>query len=471
MKHPQKNFWTHKAMIKKLLCSLFLVLCSCFFVNAQKNFEGASIGFVITDLKTEKIIVSKNAEVCLTPASVSKVITTATALELLGADFKFETTLQYDGTLSNGILNGNLYICGGGDPTLGSKHFQDDFLINWLNVLKTKGIKQIIGSIIVDTQIFDKEPLPNGYAWTDIGNYYASGTYGLSVFDNMLNVFFESGEVGTTPTITKTSPEINDLKIENFLISKKGVGDSANFYGIPYDNKRQIFGAIEADTANFVVKADIPNPPIFLAKTFSEYLSSNGIKVSGKISDIPPFPAKKIILYRHFSPPLSEIIKITNVTSNNMFAEHIFKFLSKNSGQASISASIETVKNYWQSNGLNVNTLFIEDGSGLSPHSAVCPKFINDLLIFMYKKSKNYTTFFESLPIAGQNGTVRNFLKTTKLSSKAHLKSGSISRVQCYAGYIVLDKNIYAVTVMVNNFSGNRKDAVKEIEKMILKYF
>ena len=449
-----------------------LLIANCFFANAQKIFEGASIGFIITDLATEKTLVSKNAETCLTPASVSKVITTATALELLGANFQFETSLQYDGTLENGILNGNLYICGGGDPTIGSKHFQDDFLVSWFNVLQTKGIKQITGAIIADAQIFDNEPLPIGYTWTDIGNYYASGTYGLSAFDNMLSVFFKSGKVGTTPTITKISPEIDDLKIENFLISKKGVGDSASFFGIPYDNKLQIFGAIEADTANFAVKADIPNPPIFLAKTFSEYLSSNGIKVSGKVSDIPPFSVKKTLLYRHFSPPLSEIVKITNFMSNNMFAEHIFKILSaKDCGQASVSASIETVKNYWKSKGLNVNTLFISDGSGLSPHSAVCPKFINDLLIFMYKNSKNSTIFFESLPIAGQNGTVRNFLKTTKLNGKAHLKSGSIARVQCYAGYIVMGKNIYAITVMVNNFSGNRKDAVKEIEKMILKYF
>jgi D-alanyl-D-alanine carboxypeptidase/D-alanyl-D-alanine-endopeptidase (penicillin-binding protein 4) len=454
---------------------IFLWLLSSFFVRSQKIFDGASIGFIVTDLETEKQIVRRNADICLTPASVSKIVTTATALELLGADFRFETSLQYDGVLENGVLNGNIYIIGGGDPTLGSKYFNGNFLTEWCNALKLKGIRQITGAIVVDTQIFDNQPLPDGYVWADIGNYYASGTYGLSVFDNILNVFFESGADGTKPKITGISPEIEGLHIENYLISKKNAYDSAWFYGVPYNNKRQVFGAIEANQINFSVKADIPNPPIFLAKIFNNYLNINGISISGKISDTLPRPAKTFLLYRHFSPPLSDIIKITNFQSNNMFAEHIFKYLSlKNSIQAemrhaaSIAKSIEVVKNYWKSKGLNVSTLYISDGSGLSPHSAVCPQFINDLLVFMYKKSKNLQIFLASLPIAGQNGTVRNFLKNTVLDGKAHLKSGSMGRVQCYAGYVVLDEKNYAVTIMVNNFSGKRKETVKEIEKMIL---
>jgi D-alanyl-D-alanine carboxypeptidase/D-alanyl-D-alanine-endopeptidase (penicillin-binding protein 4) len=440
-----------------------------FLINAQNNFESASIGFIVTDLATEKPIVSKNPNICLTPASVSKIITTATALEILGANFQFETSLQYDGTLSNGVLNGNLYICGGGDPTLGSKYFNDNFLDEWCKALKIKGIKKITGTIIAEPQIFDNEPLPSGWTWADIGNYYGAGVYGLSVFDNMTNVFFESNAEGTKPKITKISPEIDGLIIENHLISKKNIGDSAYFYGAPYENKRQIFGAIEANKTDFEVKADIPNPPIFLAKTFSNYLSINEIEVSGKVSDTIFEPVKKNLLHRHFSPPLSEIIKITNHQSNNMFSEHIFKYLSvKNSMPASVSASIEVVKNFWKSNGLNVSAFFISDGSGLSPHSAVNPEFINNLLIFMYKKSKNSKIFFESLPVAGESGTVRKFLINTKLSGKAHLKSGSIARVQCYAGYIVSGKKSFAITIMINNFSGKRKDAVKEIEKMIL---
>ena len=448
------------------------IFFNCFFVNGQKTqnyLKDASVGFVVTDLETEKPLVSQNAETRLAPASVSKLITTATALELLGADFRFETTMQYDGTLFNGILDGNLYICGGGDPTLGSKYFENDFLTEWISMLKINGIKQITGKIIADTQIFDSQALPSGYPLIDIGNWYASGTYALSVFDNIINVYFKSGAAGTKPKITNISPQIANLQIENNLISKKGVGDCAIFSGFPYENKRKVDGSIEANKTDFLVRADMPNPPNVLIDTLTNYLIANGIIVDGKILDTLLYPTKRNLLYVHFSPPLSDIIKNVNHRSNNMFAEHIFKYLSlKNSKQATLAGSIELTKKFWEAKWLNVSTFSITDGCGLSPNSKISAQFINDLLVFMYKKSKNSEVFFESLPIAGQNGTIIKFLKNTVLEGKAHLKSGSISKVQCYAGYIILDTKIYAVTIFVNNFSASRTNVRKEIENMIL---
>ena len=455
----------------KKLYTLLLV-ANCFFVNAQSNLKGASVGFVVTDVETRKVLAAQNAETCLAPASVSKLITTATALELLGADFRFETTLQYDGTLLNGVLNGNLYIYGGGDPTLGSKFFETDFLNEWYSMLKINGIKQITGKIIADAQVFDNQPLPSGYPLIDIGNWYATGTYGLSVFDNLVNVYFESGAAGTKPKISKTEPKINNLQIENNLISKKGVGDCAIFFGYPYENKRKVSGSIEANQTDFLVRADMPNPPNVLVETFTNYLIDSGIIINGQVFDTLLYPAPKILLHRHLSPPLSEIIKNVNHRSNNMFAEHIFKYLSlKNSKQATLAGSINLTKKLWEDNGLNVSALTITDGCGLSPNSKVSAQFINDLLVFMYKKSANSEVFFESLPIAGQSGTITKLLKNTKLEGKAHFKSGSISKVQCYAGYIVLDTKIYAATILVNNFSISRTGIRKEIENLLLEMF
>ena len=455
----------------KKFYTLILIL-NCVFVNGQNtkdHLKGASVGIVITDLATEKPVFTQNSQTPLSPASVSKLITTATALELLGADFRFETALQYDGTLSNGVLNGNLYICGGGDPTLGSKFFENDFLAEFLNILQINGIKQISGTIIADTQLFDNQPLPSGYPLIDIGNWYATGTFALSVFDNIINVYFESGAAGTKPKITKISPQVTGLQIENNLISKKGVGDCAIFSGFPYENRRKVDGSIEANKTDFVVRADMPNPPSVLVDTFTNYLIANGIIINSKKLDTLIYPTKKYLLYKHFSPPLSEIIENVNHRSNNMFAEHIFKYLSlKNSKQATLAGSIELTKRTWEDNGLDVSKFAITDGCGLSPNSKISAQFINDLLVFMYKKSKNYDVFFESLPVAGESGTITKMLKNTALEGKAHLKSGSIAKVQCYAGYIVLDTKTYAVTILVNNFSTSRTEVRKEIEKMLL---
>ncbi|MDR1544349.1 MAG: D-alanyl-D-alanine carboxypeptidase/D-alanyl-D-alanine-endopeptidase [Prevotellaceae bacterium] len=437
--------------------------------------RNAGIGFIISDLTTGKIIFEHNPNLALTPASVSKIITTATALEMLGADFRFQTTLKYDGEIRNGVLYGNLYLCGGGDATLGSKFFpENDFLADFYNALKKNNVTRIDGYITYDARIFDNEPIPFGWSWQDIANYYGAGVYGLSVWDNTVSVNFRTGDVGTKPEIVDFSPKIKNLQFENYLVSKKNVGDSAYFYGAPYDNRRQIFGALEANRENFTVKSDIPNPPLTAAQALSRFLEEKGIHNLGVASTTLSHQSLSVIkAHTHFSPPLSEIIKSANCFSNNSFAEHIFKFLSidEKNMQGNLPKSIEKVKKFWASKGLDISAFFIQDGSGMSPHSAVNAQFINDLLIYMAKKSKNSQVFINSLPIVSKEGTVKNFLKNTKLDGKARLKSGSIERVQCYAGYIFLDEKKYALTILVNNFSGKRKDAVKEIEKMILEQF
>ncbi|MDR0831185.1 MAG: D-alanyl-D-alanine carboxypeptidase, partial [Prevotellaceae bacterium] len=315
-----------------------------------------------------------------------------------------------------------------------------------------------------------------------------AGVYGLSVWDNTVKVTFKSGAQGTTPEIIKIVPKIDGFVFENHLVARKNCGDSAYFYGMPYDNKRLIFGAIEANKDSFTVKTDISNPPLAAAKALSGYLTEKGIKTYGvKTNSKPPLTPPQgenanstlrgagglRTLHIYFSPPLSAIIKSTNHHSNNSFAEHILKYLSidEKNQQGTLARSLDVVKKFWASKGLDVSTFFIQDGSGLSPHSAISAKFVNDVLIYMANESKNRAVFLESLPTAGKSGTVKNFLKDTPLQGKAFLKSGSIARVQCYAGYIIDDERSYAITILVNNFSGKRKDVVKEIEQMILRNF
>ncbi|MDR3327117.1 MAG: D-alanyl-D-alanine carboxypeptidase/D-alanyl-D-alanine-endopeptidase [Prevotellaceae bacterium] len=452
----------------RLIYSFVLLFSSASPLFAQNNLAGASIGFVLTDLATGENLISQNSNMCLTPASINKLITTAAALEILGADFRFKTDFSYSGNITDSVLNGNLYIVGGGDPTLCSKYFDNsDFSEQLCNILKANKITQINGDIIVDASIFDKEPIPSGWSWNDIGNYYAAGIYGLSIFDNTTNITFST--LNSTPEITNISPQVQGLVIENNLIAKKGVGDSAYFYGRPYENFRQVFGAIEKDRDAFLLKADIPNPPLVTAQYVVAVLGKNGIKVKGKATDVLEENQTKTLLYQHFSEPLSTVLLLTNYHSNNNFTEHILKYLSlQTSEEGNFEGGIKVVKQFWKSKELNTETLFMLDGSGLSPHNAVCVNFLNDVLIYMAKESKNSEVFFQSLPVAGVSGTVHNFLKNTELQDKVHLKSGSIARVQCYAGYIVDNEKKYSFVIMVNNFSGKRKEIVKEIENKII---
>ena len=149
----------------------------------------------------------RNNLLSFTPASVTKLITTATALEILGKDFTFKTYIEYDGELTNGVLNGNLYIRGGGDPTLGSYKMGDPrFMLSWAKIIKNAGIKEIRGAVIADVSLYDQEGVSPKWLWEDIANYYAPAIFALSIFDNTCRVTLRSGAEGSIPEIISHKP-------------------------------------------------------------------------------------------------------------------------------------------------------------------------------------------------------------------------------------------------------------------------
>lgn len=412
----------------------------------------------------------RNSSQCATPASITKVISTATALELLGPDYTYKTTIEHDGTITDGVLHGNLYIRGGGDPTLGSYYLGNPGVIKqWARELRGMGIRAIQGDIIPDASCFDKEPIPIHWSWEDMGNYYAAGTFGLSIFDNSLRLTFKSGASGTTPQLVSVSPQIAGLHIDNQLTTLKIAADSGYIYGMPYDNKRIVLGGIPANRELYTLRGDIPNPPMLVAQRLDSALKEVGITVNGECKERFNSSNPRNTILIHESPKLREIIKLTNFRSNNLYAEHLFKSTALTKyGQASNAKAIEVIKQYWSSKGIDVSSLFLKDGSGLSPQNAFSAKTLNEILAYMYQKSPNKEVFIASLPRAGKEGTVAGFMAKTPLEGKVWMKSGSITGVQCYSGYILDNDKEYAFTIMVNNWVGARKDVRAQIRQWLL---
>jgi D-alanyl-D-alanine carboxypeptidase/D-alanyl-D-alanine-endopeptidase (penicillin-binding protein 4) len=169
------------------------------------------------------------------------------------------------------------------------------------------------------------------------------------------------------------------------------------------------------------------------------------------------------------SPPLSEIIKETNVHSNNGYAEQIFRYLALSKNKIGTSnGAVQVIRSFWKSKGLPVEQLFMYDGCGLSPVDAVSSQFFVDLLSYMQTISPNREAFFNSLPVAGKSGTLTGFLAKTALQGKVHAKSGTISRVKCYAGYIDLKRKNYVFAIMVNNPNGTSKAVIRKMEELLL---
>lgn len=459
-----------------LLLALMMVGTMCFAQNPVTSFtnnnlhRNANISLLVKDLATEKVLHSYRAGSATIPASTVKLVTTATALEMLGADYQIKTTVEIDGKITaDSILMGNLIIYGNGDPTLGSSELGNiNFLNDWVAAVRKAGIKQINGDIIADASAFDTEGVNPKWLWEDIGNYFAAGAYGISYKDNTYEIELKSGTLGTTPEIIRITPNIPELTFKNYLKSTTIRFDSAFINGAPFENVRSIYGEIPANRPSFKIKGDIPRPGLILARDFAWKLKSSGISVSGNATDEVK-SNKRTIIYTHFSPKLSEIIKEINVTSNNHYAEHLFRHLAlQNARQASNGEALIQIKRFWKSKGLPVDELFMQDGSGLSTANAVSANFFVSLLSYM-EKSKNSSVFKASLPVAGKVGTLRNFLKGTALEGKVQAKSGTFSRVKSYAGYINVNGKKLVFAVIVNNpNSPKTSPTTKKIEEFLI---
>ncbi len=432
----------------------------------------ANIGILVKEVQTNKTIVEYRSDKTLIPGSNFKLITTATALNLLGPDYRFPTMLEFDGHIDQkGILHGNIYIVGSGDPTIGSEDFNNvDFIEKWVMAVKKMGIKAVDGRIVADVSAFDKEVIPPNWVWEDMGNYYAAGVYGLSLDDNLYRLTFRTDSIGSTPTIIAISPNFHPIIFHNYLTASPINADRSYLHGAPFSYQRTITGTLPANRASFVVKGDLPNPPLALASFFTDQLNQQEIHVSGSPTDtLPSLYRKRTQFYTHYSPDLNSIIDKTNTESNNLFAEHIFKRLALIAHPvATREEATEVVKQFWATHQADTTSLFIEDGSGLSPFDGVTPRFFVHLLIYMRKENAYGNQLFNSLPIAGQSGTLRNFLANTPLEGKVHAKSGSIKRVLCYSGYLEHNNKEYAFSIMTNCFKGSASNVQKAIEKFLL---
>ena len=485
-------------MIRNKIVLLCLLICLHLLAGAQTPapvkwllqapyMRGASFSLVVKDVQEGRTVYSYDTDRLQSPASVLKTVATATALEILGEDYRYPTTLEYDGILENGTLEGNLYIKGSGDPSLGSSHFapgQNKFLSTWIAALQKAGIKHITGSVISDESIFDTEGVSIKWLREDMGNYYAPGSYGISIFDNMYKLSLQTGAAGTRPVLKGTEPDIPFIRFKNYLKAAPVSSDSAYIIGAPLDDVRYLYGVLPANREAYVLKGDIPDPALYLARYLTDQLQQKGIRVDGspscyriEVEENRWKKGERKEIVTTYSPTLREIASICNHVSHNLYADALVKTVGlqykprRNEMISSFGRGVQVVKEYWEKKGLDVFPLRMNDGSGLAPADKVSAGFMGELLVYMPTESAVSDAFIASLPQAGIEGSVRNFLKGSKLQGKAHLKSGGITGVRSYAGYITKDGRTYAVAVFSNNYSCPMSRMTRALEKLLLQLF
>ena len=485
-------------MIRNKIVLLCLLICLHLLAGAQTPapvkwllqapyMRGASFSLVVKDVQEGRTVYCYDTDRLQSPASVLKTVATATALEILGEDYRYPTTLEYDGILENGTLEGNLYIKGSGDPSLGSSHFapgQNKFLSTWIAALQKAGIKHITGSVISDESIFDTEGVSIKWLREDMGNYYAPGSYGISIFDNMYKLSLQTGAAGTRPVLKGTEPDIPFIRFKNYLKAAPVSSDSAYIIGAPLDDVRYLYGVLPANREAYVLKGDIPDPALYLARYLTDQLQQKGIRVDGspscyriEVEENRWKKGERKEIVTTYSPTLREIASICNHVSHNLYADALVKTVGlqykprRNEMISSFGRGVQVVKEYWEKKGLDVFPLRMNDGSGLAPADKVSAGFMGELLVYMATESAVSDAFIASLPQAGIEGSVRNFLKGSKLQGKAHLKSGGITGVRSYAGYITKDGKTYAVAVFSTNYSCPMSRMTRALEKLLLQLF
>jgi D-alanyl-D-alanine carboxypeptidase/D-alanyl-D-alanine-endopeptidase (penicillin-binding protein 4) len=403
----------------------------------------------------------------------------------LGEDRQFKTYLEYSGTIDkNGTLSGNIFIRGEGDPTLGSSEMTNvlplpDLIDQWVKIIRSQGIKKINGNIIADDSYLDYMPLSGVWYWEDMGNYYAAGTSGLCINENMYRLYFLPGnKVGHKATVLRTDPIVPGLEFINHMkTGPVGSGDKGFIYGAPWQYIHQLEGTIPAGKKEFSIKGALPDPAKFAAGYLFDQLVNKKISVSGKISTIRELGVvnkKRKQFHVVTSPTLKEIIYRLNKRSVNIYTEQLLKILGKEfKGTGTFENGVDVLEEWLESRNIYNDGLFLHDGSGLSPANATPTKFYAELLSSICSDSF-FDTYYRSLSIAGDpndNGYMKKMCKGTRAAKNVRGKTGLMInvRVRAHSGYVsTRSGKLLSFSMIANDYSGSYRTIDRIHEKIMI---
>lgn len=416
--------------------------------------ESTSIGVFIKDMRSGEVLYDYNSELALTPASVMKSVTSATALSLLGESFHFKTPVVLSGH-RNGRSgwSGNLIVRSSGDPTLESEHFKGNlgFCDSIAVSLRRMGITEIAGDIVVEQTLKDAGPIVQ-WEIEDIAWPYGAGLFGLNFRDNTFTVWPLTGE--TKPFVPGLEIDLRQTSEGNDLV--RGI-----------DSDRLVVYARSTTNKKWSIQTTMPDPAAVFKAQLIDVLERRGIKVSGSVVKASGDETQDV--YTHFSPRLRDILRSLMVRSDNLFAEGVLRAIAPGDSRR---RAITREKELWTNRGVNADHTIINDGSGLTRANRLSPRFIADVLQWM-AESRHADTYISFFPRAGIDGTMRSFLAKSPLKGKIAMKTGSVSSVQCYAGYKFDDNDAptHIIVVMVNGFFCKRASVKAAIEDLLSNTF
>jgi len=423
-------------------------------VIPPKKFPDLKVGMIVGSVGTGEIFFEKGADTLLIPASVSKIFTSYSALKKLKPNFVFKTTLLQSGLVRDGKLSGDLYVKGSGDPSLVSERL-------WMlvNEFRRKGIKQILGKIVIDSSYFDSEKNPESRPKYLKDQAYNAPIGAVSFNFNTTTVFVNPGDAPGLPPKVYTDPENSYIDVVNQATTgnadtdntvqvtrtdyvKGDIGDTVLLRGsIPLDGKEMRFFR------------NIVNPALYAGHMLKTFLEQRGIRVDGNVEEgIVPNNAKVVLEFD--SQPLWQIVWGLNKFSNNFVADQLMKKIGAEmwGPPGTLQKGLATVQDVLEDIGISKNAYTIADGSGLTRSTQVTPRQILRVLVSAHRDFGIYPEFLSSLGVSGEDGTLRNRLPTSAGMNVLRGKTGSLDGVASLAGYVPSkDGELLAFAILLND--------------------
>jgi serine-type D-Ala-D-Ala carboxypeptidase/endopeptidase (penicillin-binding protein 4) len=435
-------------------------------ILAAPQFDRSTWAVLVRPISSDTNLFSLNASKLVMPGSNMKILTLAAAADRLGWDYRFETRVTTTAALEDGVLQGDLIVVGGGDPSISERSDEHGIMQSLARQVREAGVRRVAGRIIGDDDLFDDQPLGDGWAWDNLPYGYSAPTTALEFNEGSVDLVIRAGAAAGDPVGIQVHPDGSGLEIDNRLVTIAETGNGRlTMERLPGSAHLVIKGEIPARAPPFVRTASVDNPTLFFASAFRLALIAEGVQVSMgavDIDDVQPRPdvsGARTVAVRQ-SPPLSAIATPMMKVSQNQYAELLLKTIG---GKQAASDRLTGL-------GIPGDSYIIADGSGLSRYDYVTDETLVKLLQLLHERPADAAVFPPTLPIMGRDGTLARRLNGTPAEGKVRAKSGTIDNVRALSGYVETAAGSTLVfSIIANNFSLPVSEIDATVDKVLIR--
>jgi D-alanyl-D-alanine carboxypeptidase/D-alanyl-D-alanine-endopeptidase (penicillin-binding protein 4) len=456
-------------------------------------------GILVADADTGETLYSLNADHFFAPASNAKLVTTALALDTLGPDYRFHTTIESAAApTSDGQVSGDLFLVGRGDPDLSNRKFPyagrearegfpDRALAEMADAAVAKGLREVAGDIVADDSYFPYDPYPAGWTTGDLFFEFGAPIGALTLNENVFRADARPGvRAGDPGTISVEPPAA--IETFGYEVTTVPAGAKSEFAVVrqPGPNFMLLRSMIGVGHAPMTVELAMQQPAETAALTLKQLLEARGVRIGGRarvqhgvppqttpagdpVLPPPPQPPAitgRFVLAERTSAPLIESVRIANKVSQNLHAELFLRSVGREAlGVGSTAAGLKVEKGLLERAGVPTGDIVLTDGSGLSRDNLVTPRGMVALLRYAARRRWG-SDFMSTLPVAGVDGTLEERMRNTPAAGAIRAKTGSVEHVHALSGYATTQGGervafaIFSENTMRHGYDSDPVDAI-----------